>query len=306
MIYGIFKLDKEGNNPNGTINELDEKLNWETLNYSSNYELSYSSENSLFFCKSLGVIILFDGFVYNSNELVNKLNKVNSNSKTQEIIAEAFLEWGPGFAEKLNGNFAICVYLEKENALYLFRDHVGLRPLAFSQVENIVYISTDPMGLSKSLYLKEKIDPDFLLNSFFWTGHQYDLLPNKKAITVKPGHYVKITLQGWDEKKYWFPENIQKDNSLTLKIVTKDLNTLLSHAVRIRSDQRHTAAAHVSGGLDSGIVAALARKEFQDQEKFNGFSWTRGHPTETVRVNYDERNLVNEFCQKYNSIPVFP
>ena len=41
-----------------------------------------------------------------------------------------------------------------------------------------------------------------------------------------------------------------------------DLTALLTDAVKIRCDGRFRAGAHVTGGLDSGIVSTLARKEY--------------------------------------------
>ena len=53
-----------------------------------------------------------------------------------------------------------------------------------------------------------------------------------------------------------------------------DLGELVKDAVRIRCDSRFIAGAHVSGGLDSGIVSAMAREQYRHQELFYGFSWS--------------------------------
>jgi asparagine synthase (glutamine-hydrolysing) len=248
---------------------------------------------------------LIEGVIYNAQEVYCELG-LNTKLDQLELIKQAFLKWGPAFAEKLNGDFSIIIYLKKQKEIFLYRDHIGLHPLAFSHIGSDLFFSSDPLGFCKALYPKENIDPDFFFNSFIWSSKNHDILPNKKVKTVKPGHYVKITPQGWEEKKYWFPEKIKKNHNLTQKKVTEDLSALISDAVKIRSEMGFIASAHVSGGLDSGIVAALARKEFKAQETFYGFSWTPRKIPENVLVDYDERNLVKEFCQKNNIIPVFP
>jgi asparagine synthase (glutamine-hydrolysing) len=305
VIYGTFNFIKQKCNRNANIGSLDEKLSWGSSIFSSKRILSYPTKDNFFYCKSLGTIILFDGFVYNIAKLANKLNNVNSNSNTPKIIAKAFLEWGPRFAEKLNGDFAICVCLEKKNELYFFRDHLGLRPLSVAKIGSKVYFSTDPLGLSKALFQDELIDPDFITNRFLFEGFRYELMPNKQVIKVLPGHYLRVTPNEMEMRPYWHPEKIKTDHSLTFEQVVSDLKALLEDAVKIRVDHDFTAAAHISGGLDSGIVASLARKHYPNQKAFYGFSWTPLQSGEPEKVEFDERKLVFATCQKANIKPVF-
>jgi asparagine synthase (glutamine-hydrolysing) len=83
-----------------------------------------------------------------------------------------------------------------------------------------------------------------------------------------------------------------------------ELKDLLSDAVRLRFDHRFTAGAHVTGGLDSGVVAALARTHFLHQDRFYGFSWSPvDHFPDNIR--YDERDLVRSSCGMADIQPVF-
>lgn len=264
-----------------------------------------SKESVFFLDKSLTVGVLFEGVIYNEKELLYRLNIPENKFPIPAIILKAFNSWGEDFANQINGDFFICIFLKSENTVLFYRDHLGIIPLAYSITGTKIFFSTDPNWLCKALFQKEKIDIKFLVNSFFSQGHNYQLLPNKKTKIVKPGHYLKITSQACVERKYWFPENIPIDYSLNFKKIIADLKVLLSDSVKIRSDHRFLASAHVSGGLDSGIVAALTRKEFQSQEEFYGFSWTPEQFPENVKLAYDERDLVKKFCIKNKIIPVF-
>ena len=117
--------------------------------------------------------------------------------------------------------------------------------------------------------------------------------------------YLLLTGKKSESHPYWFPEKIPEDPSLTRRQVMQELPYLLADAVDIRADNRFTAAAHVSGGLDSGIVAALARKACGHQPLFYGFSWSpdpRSHP---VKGQRDERSRVEETCLLNGITPVF-
>lgn len=82
-----------------------------------------------------------------------------------------------------------------------------------------------------------------------------------------------------------------------------DLKDILWDAVHIRCDGRFNAGAHVSGGIDSGIVSALARREYDHQKTFYGFSWSPGDFSAGDAEN-DERELVRSSCDKAGILPV--
>ncbi len=98
---------------------------------------------------------------------------------------------------------------------------------------------------------------------------------------------------------------IREERHLVRDNMLSDLKNLLSDAVTIRCDRRFTAGAHVSGGLDSGIVAALARKEYYSQDEFTGFSWSPRDYISPAGTKYDERDLVIKSCTKANINPLF-
>lgn len=246
------------------------------------------------------LIIEFEGKVFNISELSESLTFYPETSKEPEFLIHALKKWGPGFPDLFNGDFVICIYQPEKNELLFYRDHLGLRPLAVSKIGSKVYFSTDPMGLSKALFQDEPIDAGFITNRFLFEGYCYNLMPNKQVIKVLPGHYLRVTPTEMEMKPYWHPEKIKTDHSLTFEQAVSDLKELLEDAVKIRVDQGFTAAAHVSGGLDSGIVAAMARKHYPNQKEFFGFSWTPGLSGDPEKVEFDERHLVNAICQKAN------
>jgi len=318
MIYGVFEFNNFRPEPYLNLTNIGSHLlgdnsicnkiikEGEFSAFVLKNHVPQNKESSLFFNDiENGVFVIMDGYVYNHLEIGLKLNYNEVPFFSPQLAIKAFLKWGPSFGKHLNGDFSICIYLTKEKKAYFIRDQVGIRPLVLYFQDSNVFFATDPIGLCKALDNVEKIDYKFLMNFFMWSGFHYGLLPNQKVYTVKPGHYVEITTKGSVEKKYWFPEKIKKDNNLTFKKATKDLSNLLSDAVRIRSDQRFTAAAHVSGGLDSGILAALARREYKNQEKFFGFSWTT-QTQEKAQIAFDERELVKKLCDQNDIIPIFP
>lgn len=252
-----------------------------------------------------GVLVLFEGSIYNKFELIKTLKLNDIELESPQLVFEAFQQWGPSFANNLNGDFAICIYNYKKQEAFFYRDHIGIIPLAVSKIDETIYFATDPMGLDQALYGHKKIDQAYLQSRFFNWEYDYYISPHKEVQTVKPGHYLHIAEKNITQIKYWFPESIQTDHHLTQEKVVNDLSIILKDAITARSDRSYTAGSHLSGGLDSGIVSALARINYAEQPDFFGFSWSPKRSTKSNEISFDERDLIQETAVKNNITPVF-
>jgi asparagine synthase (glutamine-hydrolysing) len=259
-----------------------------------NTDVFFSSEKK-------DVLVLFSGQIYNQEDLYKEL-AFPKKVPTPEFVAKAFKEWGPSFVKKLNGDFAIAIFLSKVSELLLFRDHLGIQPLSYVVHNEEFSFSSDYLHLSRIFCSKEKLQESWLLKNFNITD--LEKTPNQKVRKVKPGHFLRVANGKISQEKYWFPEKIKTDFSIDQETAIQELKTLLEDSVRIRSDQRYQAAAHLSGGLDSGLIALLARKNYRDQNLFLGYSYSpKVFPIDNEKK--DERNLVNKIAEAGRIEPVF-
>jgi len=247
------------------------------------------------------IVVLLSGTVYNREDLY-RMGGGGTGMPDPALIAGLFTRYGPGFVSNLNGDFAICIIRPQKGRMYLFRDHIGIRPLAYSEKSDSLIFSTDITGLCK--YISGGKD----INRTFLTGHfryiDYRVTPADKVKKLLPGHYLEYSSAGLRTVRYWKPETIATEKSMAYGRMIEEMGEIVRDAVRIRCDSRFTAAAHVSGGLDSGLVSVLARREYKDQREFFGFSWSpaAGSP---VKGRQDERDMVKKTCEPVGIIPVF-
>jgi len=76
------------------------------------------------------LLVLLSGYIYNREELCRKF-RIHSGLSDPQLIAALYLQAGPGFVNALNGDYAIFILEQKKKLAFLFRDHVGIRPVAF-------------------------------------------------------------------------------------------------------------------------------------------------------------------------------
>jgi asparagine synthase (glutamine-hydrolysing) len=263
--------------------------------------LPYSLADLYYSDEANDILVLMTGYVYNKSELLPLCN-ITLPAPNPELIAVMFLQEGPDFVKKLNGDFAIFILRQRKKQAWLFRDHVGVHPLAWAIDRQTLFFSSDIIGLCRAFSDRQTINRDYLLGYFKYID--YRATPNEKVKKLLPGHFLHFSENGIRLIKYWEPEKIKTDKKLPHDRMISDLRFIVHDAVKIRCDPHFTAGAHVSSGIDSGIVSALARKEYSHQDNFYGFSWSPADfaPSD---VKYDEREIVIKSCEKANIKPLF-
>lgn len=305
MLYGALSTHALSKN-NASLNRLKKAMEWagaehhrvDYENFSGGFfldpRLPYTVDDCFFLTTSDDLLVLMSGCIYNRTDVCRALNKAPNTLPDPALVAHAFLLQGPDFVNSLNGDFSIAIYQSRKNMLHLFRDHLGIAPLVYTTVEQSIYFSSDSTALCRAVYEGDRIQVDPLISDCKVVDMTLTL--NKNVLKLKAGHLLAIDTTGVTIKKYWAPEQVQPDKILTQERMLSELRVLLEDAVHIRSDQRFKAGAHLSGGLDSSIVAALARREYRTQPEFYGYSWSASNCIPNP-AELDERELVKQTCE---------
>lgn len=266
-----------------------------------NDRLPYRPDDIYFSGREGDITVLCSGNIYNRTEL-QALSGSAKNSGVAELIADLFTHHGPDFVKSLNGDFSIFITRPASGISYIFRDHVGISPLAWTDTGDHIYFSSDIIELCRALAGRQPVYKEYLLAYFKYTD--YRNTPDMRVSKLLPGHYLKISDGETKLVKYWDPGAVCTDRKLGYETMLSELGDLVRDAVKIRCDSRFVAGAHVTGGLDSSVVASLVRDEYRNQSTFQGFSWSpEGSAGENFK--YDERDIIREFCNLKMITPNF-
>lgn len=260
---------------------------------------SYSKEDFFYVNMTNDIMVLISGKIYNYIEICESCEIIKKNIPNAELVYKSYLKFGENFVNSFNGDFSICVIDNSSRKTLIYRDHLGVSPIAYNYSKDSLLFASDFLALSKVLSTKENINELFLFQELtknnLW---DYKLTPNKQVIKILPGHYIKFNDDGITLKKYWVPEKIKINKKLNIETAISEINAILTDAVKIRCDHRYIASSHVSGGLDSGIVTALARKEYKNQYPFYGFSWSH-NLVQNQNIKLDERVFAKEISKSF-------
>jgi asparagine synthase (glutamine-hydrolysing) len=215
--------------------------------------------------------ISFNGEVYNFNEISQTLNIKSRTTSDTEVILEAFVKRGVDFVHLLNGMFAIAIYDSLHKVLYIFRDRLGIKPVAYYwQDGNFAFsseikalLTLDEISKSKSIMDKGSIYT-FLYAGFIPEPHTI----YKNISRLPSGSYAIIKEGKMEIKSYWKPEDkITAKKTTDFKTAKETLKWLLENSVRYRMISDVPFGVFLSGGIDSSTIAAIAQNISTDSIK---------------------------------------
>ena len=207
--------------------------------------------------------IVFNGEIYNHNELREELRQKGYPFKTRsdtEALLYAYIDQKEACLSKLNGMFAFAVWDNKERELFLARDRMGIKPLYYScNAERAMFCSElTPFYRSKLFSLTYNLQAvsDYLA---YW----YICEPKtifKEVFQLPPGSFAVVRNNDCRQQRYWeIP--CGTESTLSAAEAADQLEALLRDAVRIRMKVDVPIGTFLSGGIDSGLVTALAREQ---------------------------------------------
>jgi asparagine synthase (glutamine-hydrolysing) len=200
------------------------------------------------------LVLTINGEIYNHQEIRKRYeNSWQFLTKSDcEVILPLYHEKGPAFIEELNGIFAFALYDKEKDSYFIARDHIGIIPL---------YIGWDSFGN-------------------FFVASELKALEGVCNIIKEflPGHYLyskEGVMKKW-YKRDWMDYEAVKENHTSIS----DLRDALEAAVHRQLMSDVPYGVLLSGGLDSSVISAIAKKfaprRIESQDKAEAW-WPQLH-----------------------------
>ena len=208
--------------------------------------------------------VVFNGEIYNFNEIKEELNySFLTKSDTEVIIAaveEKGLEW---FIEKANGMFAIALYNSETEKLFLIRDRLGIKPLYYFLDREKIVFSSEIKGILSSGLVKAEFN-EFAVDEYL--GNRYVRAPYtffKNIYQMEAGTYTEIDKSlNKKEHIYWdIPNEFNVDENFNEDTITKEFENELIKAIEYRLISDVPLGTYLSGGVDSSLITAITSKK---------------------------------------------
>ncbi|MBW7851963.1 MAG: asparagine synthase (glutamine-hydrolyzing) [Rhodospirillales bacterium] len=209
-----------------------------------------------------GFVLSFNGEIYNFAELREELISVGEIFETRsdsEVLLKAYIRWGEGCLEKLNGMFAFAIWDTTRQRLFLARDPIGIKTLYYTRLGECLAFASEIKGLLALAEVDRR--PDLRMIPFY-LGSGY--MPRqhtgfREIHQLLPGHWLT-----WSEGQvrsgcYWdvgakaAERGVRRCRAEDME----ELVALIRDALRLQVVADVPVGVFLSGGIDSGIVTAL-------------------------------------------------
>lgn len=175
------------------------------------------------------------------------------------ILLAALERWGEASLDRIIGDYAFAFWDAPTRRLLLARDPLGQRPLHYYRGSGFLAFASMPKGLHAVPEIPYALDEDRIVATLA-------LLPEWGSGTffrgierVEPGHVATVTEHSFSVRRHWHPSR-KKLGLKTPAEYAEALRFELDRAVRCRLRGTGDVGAYLSGGLDSGAVAATAAR----------------------------------------------
>ncbi|MEU4382102.1 asparagine synthase (glutamine-hydrolyzing) [Micromonospora echinofusca] len=201
--------------------------------------------------------VVFAGTLHNGAELRAELGHGFTGPDDAETVLRAYLRWGEGCVDRLNGMYAFAVWDVREQELLLVRDRMGVEPLYYFDLPSGVLFGSLPKAVFAHPRVPRRVDADGfreIVSVVKTPGHA--IVAGLRELP--PGHLLRLRRDGRSQRCYWRVPAHQHPDDLptTIRTVRELLDDIVERQLRADTE----VCSLLSGGLDSSTISVLAAR----------------------------------------------
>lgn len=217
------------------------------------------------------VWITFNGEIYNYVELAQELRARGHVFRSQsdtEVLVHLWEELGPQCLHRLNGMFAFVVWDSRTQTLFAARDRLGIKPLYFHDGRSVLALASEAKALLRHPAIPTALDREGLADTLFAGAPLEGRTMFAGIRQVPPAHMLIATRDGLRLERWW-TLHYDYRHGISQHDRVEELNSLLLDAVHVHCRSDAPVGCHLSGGLDSSLVASLAARSRGTMDVFS-------------------------------------
>lgn len=179
-----------------------------------------------------------------------------------EVILHAYDLWGPEFIRHIHGEYAIAIFDQTQERVYLYRDRLGKKPLYWYRDQHHFMFASELKALLATGVVPQTPAKDSLASYLYFGYIPQDMTPIKDVNKLLPAHYLQLEKDhSLHVVPYWsYSACFENKQSIGNADAANHLNALLERSVRMRLPKDQKVGLLLSGGLGSSSIAYYVSK----------------------------------------------
>ena len=261
--------------------------------------------------------LLFNGEIYNyhtlKNDLLSNDIRFSSHSDT-EVLFHWLRLYGKSGIKKLKGMFALIFIDFEKDEILIARDRIGIKPIYYFEDENCFIASSEIKSIVGTGLVKKEINGPQVHHYLLYKYAKAPETLYQNVYELKHGSILHHQNNSWRNFTFWQNKNIIPDRVPDVE----KIESLITNSLIQQLDAKVPLGLLLSGGVDSTLLLALARKEGFSVPTYSivnsasdaSFGTKDYHysrlAASTYRSNHNEIeidiNILNQFQSFINSI----
>jgi asparagine synthase (glutamine-hydrolysing) len=220
------------------------------------------------------VWLVFNGEIYNHVALRRRLEALGHQFRTTcdtEVLLHAYLQWEEACVDHLEGMYTFAIRDERRDRTVLARDPVGIKPLYVTRVTSgqdgpAWLVASEAKAFAAWPGFRLRFDPTTLPELLAYRYTAGDRTPLMGVRRLLPGHLAVIEGGQLRTRRFFDPRDSWCDaepTGGTFKERMAALEGVLKEAVGGELESDVPLGTQLSGGIDSGVVTAMAAQARQ-------------------------------------------
>lgn len=224
--------------------------------------IDLSSGDQPMFNEDGSVVTVFNGEIYNYQELKEELIALGHDFKTKsdtEVLVHGYEEWSADLPKHLRGMFAFAIYDKNKNEVFLARDNFGIKPLYFAKMNDTFMFASE---------IKAFLDvPDFekvFNESILETYLEFSFVPTNETF-FKGVHRLDagcslLYKDGEIKLNKYFKLDFKEEN-MSFEDAVKNISDVMKDSVEKHLIADVEVGSFLSSGIDSSYIVSLAKPD---------------------------------------------
>ena len=226
-----------------------------------------------FYNEDGSICVTFNGEIFNFPEIKQSLEKeghIFTSHTDTEVLVHGYEQWGTGLLERLNGQFAFCIFDKNRKIFFLARDRLGIKPLYY-YCDNKKFI----FGSELKVFLKGDVEKRINQNAMNYyllfgnTPFDQSIIEGVKKLPAGCMLVYDLTAKKITQHNKYWTVSFDKQLDCNEEKIEREIVERLDEAVKIQLISDVPVGAFLSGGIDSSILVSIMSKYVKDLNTFS-------------------------------------
>lgn len=248
------------------------------------------------------VVMVFNGEIYNYLELRGRLEAKGYRfvgTSDSEVLLNLYHDSGLEAFEEIEGMYAAAFYHVRDGRLVMVRDPFGIKPLYYLQQDGRFFFASEIKALAHLPRYRPRADEEVVWahlvtgrrthgEATFFAGVR-SVLPGQVLVVSRDGALARQSHFSVDSN-----DEVRNPTAAEEEEVTELIRDRFVESIRLHLRSDVPVGAYLSGGIDSGGIVGVIRKE-----RLDAASGVTAYTACYENSPFDERQWVDEFRVRY-------